>query len=449
MSIVLKRPMFRKGGSVAKGSGIEAGLTHRKRFAGGDLATSAATGDNDTDFSRIENMDFSSDDTSDFDDYMLAHALSSDKNITTDDTDIMTGISPTKSIEGTSFKTPSLSDILVTPAAAGEKPQVKLGPDGFPISKDILTPSDQYPENSTTGTMGKTSGIYTPGATNAPRTSGENQGNAVNPYSQPKNDSMNIYNQILKAGLITPEQHTKNMWASWAASAPTSPLELQTWGTAAGKAARELQAVETPQETAAKKYASLAAIKDISNKTVNPTVLQNKASMWALLNSQDPNFKNLSKQEQDQKVLAEIQKRKDENAQIQKAPSPAAEQNKIYDKTLTDLEKDRFGRRLNTEQRENYASFIVNKDRYMQQGYDFAQDPMIKDREKELKIEGNIITLTNPNNLVNYIPNKDYVLPSGNKNTPPRIYRFDGQKFILNNNPASFRNQQSSKQVIQ
>jgi hypothetical protein len=171
--------------------------------------------------------------------------------------------------------------------------------------------------------------------------------------------------------------------------------------------------------------------------------------MWALLNAQDPNFKNLSKQEQDQKVLAEIQKRKDEYAQIQKAPSPAAEQNKIYDKTLTDLEKDRFGRRLNTEQRENYASFIVNKDRYMQQGYDFAQDPMIKDREKELKIEGNIITLTNPNNLVNYIPNKDYVLPSGNKNTPPRIYRFDGQKFILNNNPASFRNQQSSKQVIQ
>ena len=66
--------MFRKGGSAAKGSGIEAGLTHRKRFAGGDLATQAATGDNDIDLSRIENMDFTSDDTSDFDDYMLAHA---------------------------------------------------------------------------------------------------------------------------------------------------------------------------------------------------------------------------------------------------------------------------------------------------------------------------------------------------------------------------------------
>jgi hypothetical protein len=35
MSIILKRPMFRKGGSVAEGTGITSGLTHRKRFADG------------------------------------------------------------------------------------------------------------------------------------------------------------------------------------------------------------------------------------------------------------------------------------------------------------------------------------------------------------------------------------------------------------------------------
>jgi hypothetical protein len=433
MSIVLKRPMFRKGGSVAKGSGIEAGLTHRKRFAGGDLATSAATGDNDTDFSRIENMDFSSDDTSDFDDYMLAHALSSDKNIITDDTDIMTGISPTKSIEGTSFKTPSLSDILVTPAAAGEKPKVQLDESGFPISKNILAPSDQYPEDSTTGTMGRTSGVYTPGAIkNAPKISDENQGNAVNPYSQPKNDSMNIYNQILKAGLITPEQHTKNMWASWAASAPTSPLELQTWGTAAGKAARELQAVETPQETAAKKYASLAAIKDISNKTVNPTVLQNKASMWALLNAQDPNFKNLSKQEQDQKVLAEIQKRKDEYAATAKAPNPVAIQQKSRDEMLKEIVKNH--KKWHPNENQSALNFELNAPGYMARGAKI--DPKnsyitLEPSDMIMSADGKTISPKDPKmSLADYQVNFHYWLPTMDPNKYS-LYRFDGKQFVL------------------
>jgi len=432
MSIVLKRPMFRKGGSAAKGSGIEAGLTHRKRFAGGDLATQAATGDNDTDLSRIENMDFTSDDTSDFDDYMLAHALSNDKTIPEDDTDIMTGISPTKSIEGTSFNTPSLSDILVTPAAAGEKPQVKLGPDGFPISKDILTPSDQYPEDSTTGTISKTSGVYTPGATNAPRTSGEKQGNVANPYSQPKNDSMNIYNQILKAGMITPEQHTKNMWASWAASAPSSPLELQTFGTAAGKAARELQGVETPQETAAKKYASLAAIKDISNKTVNPTVLQNKASMWALLNQNDPNFKNLSKQEQDQKVLAEIQKRKDENAATAKAPSPIATQQKAQDEILKEINKSHKNWQPN--QKQSAVNFQLNAPGYIARGAQIDQtNPYITldHDEMVMSADGKTISPKDPKNpFTGYQVNHHYWLPTMDPNKYS-LYRFDGKQFVL------------------
>jgi hypothetical protein len=35
MPNILKRPMFRKGGSVAEGTGITSGLTNRKRFADG------------------------------------------------------------------------------------------------------------------------------------------------------------------------------------------------------------------------------------------------------------------------------------------------------------------------------------------------------------------------------------------------------------------------------
>ena len=64
MSIVLKRPMFRKGGSVAEGTGITSGLTNRKRFADGSdnpMGDYVNTDDNDL-YTNAQNADFSSDD---------------------------------------------------------------------------------------------------------------------------------------------------------------------------------------------------------------------------------------------------------------------------------------------------------------------------------------------------------------------------------------------------
>ena len=461
MSIVLKRPMFRKGGAVAdKASGLS-GLSNRKHFADGELATNAALGDYD--LSRLENIDFGSDDSSDFDDYLLADALKNN-DIATDDTDILTGISPTTSIDS-NINMPS----FMGTANAAEPTMKQVFEDArkgalqkiMPAGSDYVdtgcgpTPGvnnssynmygtgEEMPistQAAITNTSEKTpSSKIFPGEDNTQATADgkmtqttggeETKPTIVNPYVKQSNkqSATDIYDEILKRGLITPEEHRDNAIAAFAAA------QGGRWATVAPSAARNLLEIEAPQKTAAQKYASLAAIKDVANKTVNPTILQNKASMWALLNQQDPTFKDLPVDQQEQRVEAEIQKRKDDYAAIAKGQNPAT----VQEKSNEDIVKFYRSQGWDVLEAQNAIPFW----RTLQTGkldnvLGNPRNPYIDSPNDYNLVNGKyVINSQNPTKDyqdAGYVKGKDYYLKS--KSGQAGLYTFTGDGFIKSSN---------------
>jgi len=467
MSIVLKRPMFRKGGAVAdKASGLS-GLSNRKHFADGELATNAALGDYD--LSRLENIDFGSDDSSDFDDYLLADALKNN-DIATDDTDISTGISPTTSIDS-NISMPS----FMGTANAAEPTMKQVFEDArkgalqkiMPAGSDYVdtgcgpTPGvnnssynmygtgEEMPISTqaaitNTGEKTPSSKIF-PGEDNTQATADgkmtqatggeETKPTIVNPYVKQSNkqSATDIYDEILKRGLITPEEHRDNAIAAFAAA------QGGRWATVAPSAARNLLEIEAPQKTAAQKYASLAAIKDIANKTVNPTILQNKALAWARLNQLDSTFKDLPADQQEQAVLAYMQKWNEEKILSTLQTKPENPEN-LKQKEINQLIKNKTQNAdWNEQQSQNAVPFwLAEKSGVLTDKLGNPDNPYVKEPNKYVSSNGKLVyNDPDPNKVQkkykDYIPNKDYYLKSedGGK---AGLYTFTGDGFIKSDN---------------
>jgi len=184
----------------------------------------------------------------------------------------------------------------------------------------------------------------------------------------------------------------------------------------------------------------LAAIKDVANKTINPTILQNKASMWALLNQQDPTFKDLPVDQQEQRVEAEIQKRKDDYAATAKGQNPAT----VQEKSDEDIVKFYRSQGWDVLEAQNAIPFL----RKLQTGkldnvLGNPRNPYIDSPNDYKFVNGKyVINSQNPTKDyqdAGYVNGKDYYLKS--KSGQAGLYTFTGDGFIKSSNNSLIKKQ--------
>ena len=293
MSIILKRPMFRKGGSVADGVGITSGLTYRKRFDDGGSASDNPMGDyvntNDNDlYKAAQDADFSSDDNTNADNILRILALKDldNKKQLSSNQDISTDISAINQMEpyGGRYDTGDLYDNLEIlsqkPSSANTDKNSFYAPNnnlsiGEQLAGQVVPVSPFEPTK-----FEPTSGLYTPDQT---KTVGEEMTTKPTIATKPTVDTTGvqmkpdlknaldqfaednpIYNaqgqnitpslinvsKVLKSQMTPSFSENLSSWLRNFGGTAKGPLDLQTWGSALGEASKEqaAQAAKNVQE---------------------------------------------------------------------------------------------------------------------------------------------------------------------------------------------------------
>jgi hypothetical protein len=274
MSIVLKRPMFRKGGSVADGVGITSGLTHRKRFADGSdnpMGDYVNTDDNDL-YTNAQNADFRSTDVSDESknarDILKNIVLT---NIANEQTGGSTFDQDNKPIQSKSAAEDNWMDYLPTYGTKKESPEATTQ-----RILDYLLTSPEKEEKTTTGeeektTIGKEKKTTVGGTTiSTPTTVGTTIQKGKNPNAIYNLQGQDITKDLTNiAGLIksqmtpTTNQNISNLARIFGSTAK-SPLELQTIGSALGETAEKAREEDQKLQQEINRYIGQGIIRGVS-----------------------------------------------------------------------------------------------------------------------------------------------------------------------------------------
>jgi len=144
---------------------------------------------------------------------------------------------------------------------------------------------------------------------------------------------------IIKSKLMpTEKESVANFLTSFGASAPESPVQLQTLGSALGKTSQKYQAIEEKRRQLADKYAGVGAVSTLKSMTKNPVVdeMQRKAKLAAeTRDSPNSKYKNMSYDDAYNSALNDLMNKKTNIKEfaIEKSPQAKIEdQAKKYQK---------------------------------------------------------------------------------------------------------------------
>ena len=144
---------------------------------------------------------------------------------------------------------------------------------------------------------------------------------------------------IIKSKLMpTEKESVANFLTSFGASAPESPVQLQTLGSALGKTSQKYQAIEEKRRQLADKYAGVGAVSTLKSMTKNPVVdeMQRKAKLAAeTRDSPNSKYKDMSYDEAYNAALNDLMNKKTNIKEFAIEKSPQAkieEQAKKYQK---------------------------------------------------------------------------------------------------------------------
>jgi hypothetical protein len=145
---------------------------------------------------------------------------------------------------------------------------------------------------------------------------------------------------IIKSKLMpTEKESVANFLTSFGASAPESPVQLQTLGSALGKTSQKYQAIEEKRRQLADKYAGVGAVSTLKSMTKNPVVdeMQRKAKLAAeTRDSPNSKYKDMSYDEAYNAALNDLMNKKTNIKEFAIEKSPQAkieEQAKKYQKS--------------------------------------------------------------------------------------------------------------------